>query len=192
MKGKRLSILVLGATGMLGHTLFYDLLQDERFDVRGTIRGSLGKLDLFWDKFENRLIYGIDATHPEDIWSLILRLEPDVVINAIGMIRQRDQGDDPLTCVELNSRLPLLLDTYCRTAGVRLIHISTDCVFAGGEEIYTEESLPTASDVYGLSKYLGELHKPPSLTLRTSIIGHELKGRLSLLESGGFFLANQF
>ena len=70
---------------------------------------------------------------------------------------------------------------------VRLIHISTDCVFSGKQGMYTEESASDAEDLYGRSKYLGEVPYAPSLTLRTSMIGHELNTHVSLVD---WFLRN--
>jgi dTDP-4-dehydrorhamnose reductase len=78
--------------------------------------------------------------------------------------------------------LPQRLSQLCSRTGARFIQISSDGVFAGHRGAYTEADVPDADDVYGTSKFLGEVDAPHALTLRTSIIGHELQGGSGLLE----------
>jgi hypothetical protein len=95
-------------------------------------------------------------------------------------------ANDPLSSITVNAQLPHRLSLICRTADARMIHISTDCVFDGLKGNYAENDHSNATDLYGRSKYLGEVTYPHCITLRTSIIGHELKGKLGLIE---WFLA---
>jgi dTDP-4-dehydrorhamnose reductase len=96
-------------------------------------------------------------------------------------VKQLAEADDPLTALPINSMLPHRLARLCELAGARLVHISTDCVFSGAKGMYVESDFPDADDLYGRSKYLGEVDYPHAVTLRTSIIGHELDGARSLL-----------
>lgn len=176
-------ILVLGAGGMLGHQLWLQL--GETLETVGTLRSAAPRLEaLAFDR--RRLRLGVDAERIETVAAALDELRPAVVVNCIGVIKQLPAGRDPVACIRVNSLFPHLLDGLCRERGARLIHVSTDCVFNGRKGGYTEADPPDALDLYGRSKALGELADGPALTLRTSIIGHELKGGLSLLE---WFLA---
>lgn len=175
-------ILILGATGMLGHTLLFEFLS-LGMDVFGTARNKAKYRGLMPDSCLDRLIDGVDALQTSSLERAIAHVKPSIVINCVGLIRQKPEGREPLPCIEVNARLPHLLLAICRHAGCRLIHYSTDCVFDGGKKgLYVESDPCSAKDVYGLSKYLGEISGPSALTLRTSIIGHELASENSLLE----------
>lgn len=178
-------LLILGAGGMLGHQLWLGL--GERLAVTGALRTDHPGLRSLEDQ-QRRLVTGFDAARPESVALLLDQLGPSCVVNAVGVIKQLPEGGDPATCIRVNSLFPHVLHTLCRRRGVRLIHISTDCVFSGARGGYREEDLPDAPDLYGRSKALGEVTGEGALTLRTSIIGHELKHRLSLLE---WFLAQR-
>jgi dTDP-4-dehydrorhamnose reductase len=93
---------------------------------------------------------------------------------AIGLVKQLTEADDPLAAIPINSLLPHRLVRLCRTAGARLIHVSTDCVFSGSKGMYHEGDVADANDLYGRSKFLGEVDDPRAVTLRTSIVGPEL------------------
>ncbi|EFL50815.1 NAD-dependent epimerase/dehydratase [Solidesulfovibrio fructosivorans JJ]] len=176
-------ILVLGATGMLGHALTFALSRRPGLDVTGAARNPERLRGQAPEAFLARLRGGLEARDIETVAATMDAVRADVVINAVGLIRQLPEGRQPLPCIEVNARLPHQLLELCRARGARLIHISTDCVFDGHKgSPYVEEDPPTARDVYGLSKYLGEVREAPGLTLRTSIIGHELRNRQSLLE----------
>ena len=107
------------------------------------------------------------------------------MINCIGLIKQNAEADDPLSALPINAMLPHRLSRLASLIGARLVHFSTDCVFAGTKGGYTEDDQSDAYDLYGRSKYLGELHEPHTITVRTSIIGHELASARSLI---GWFL----
>lgn len=180
-----MKVLVIGGSGMLGHTLFFELSRSPGLDVYATVR-SLDIAREFPSSLRYRLVEGVDALHFDTVIEACARVRPEVIINAVGVIRQRSDGQDPLTCIELNARFPHRLAKLAAAQGARIIHISTDCVFDGTKGQYTEDDHPTAYDAYGLTKYLGELREAPAVTLRTSIIGHEIRGKLSLVE---WFLA---
>ena len=116
------------------------------------------------------------------------RVKPDVVVNCIGLTKHHKEAEDPLLALPLNALLPHRMADLCAVAGARLIHVSTDCVFAGSKGNYAESDAPDATDVYGKSKHLGEVDSMPTITLRTSTIGHELESAYGLLE---WFLAQQ-
>ena len=173
-------VLILGGAGMLGHKLWQGLR--DRFDVFVTVR----RLSPYYSRFglfdPQRLMGKIDVRRSEDLLAAFAWSQPDVVINAIGIIKQRKESADPLLSLEINSLFPHRLALACRARGARLIHISTDCVFSGKDGVYIEDSVSDATDLYGRTKYLGEVSGEGVLTLRTSLIGREMETRFSLLE----------
>ena len=114
--------------------------------------------------------------------------KPDVVINCVGIIKQSDNSKHVLDSIPVNSLLPHRLSSLCRLLNARLIHFSTDCVFSGNKGSYLESDNPDPIDLYGRSKLIGEVMDQNTITLRTSIIGHELKSNKSLLN---WFLSSQ-
>lgn len=178
-----MKICILGVSGMLGHMLFSELLR-YGFDVYGTVRGPLLTPA---HPYRQRIRENVDALDISSVASSIDALAPNVVINAIGLVRQLPEGREPLPCIQINAAFPHLLWKECAARGIRCINYSTDCVFDGkAGRPYTEQDRPTAPDVYGLTKFLGEIAGPLALTVRTSIIGPELRGKHSLIE---WFLA---
>jgi dTDP-4-dehydrorhamnose reductase len=108
---------------------------------------------------------------------------PEVVINCIGIVKQKPLAEDAIASITINSLFPHLLDRWCVANNARLIHFSTDCVFSGDKGGYDEDDVSDARDLYGRTKYLGEVtQSPATLTLRTSIIGRELSSFRSLVE----------
>lgn len=175
-----MKVLVLGATGMLGHKLMQ--IFAERFDVNGTVRASelhyknhpvLGGLSLHGE---------VQAENFDSVIEVMAKVKPDVVVNCIGIIKQHPSAKDPLRSIALNSFFPHRLARLCQASGARMIHISTDCVFSGRGGNYSEEDFVDPVDLYGRSKLLGEVTDPGCLTLRTSMVGRELKGKLGLIE----------
>ncbi len=129
-----------------------------------------------------RMLTGVDVENPDALLSALERVRPTTVINCVGVIKQRDEADDPLVVLPINSVFPHRLWRMCRMAGAKLVHISTDCVFDGARGRYSEGDAPNATDLYGISKHMGEVMGPGAVTLRTSIIGHELRGAHGLIE----------
>lgn len=175
-------ILILGVTGMLGHTLFTQFAQVPGYDVYGTARSEKGLSEWLSAGMFVKVRTGIDAADPETIAAVINELRPDIVINCIGVIKQLDSAKDPITTITINSLLPHQVARMCESAGSRMIHISTDCVFNGNKGNYTESDPSDAEDLYGRTKYLGEVDYPHCLTMRTSIIGHELRTNYGLVD----------
>ena len=171
---------------MLGHQLFKHLGADH--DVRVTLRRDLDayrELDLF--KPDNAYA-GNEAGDTEALLEATGDFHPEAVINAIGIVKQRDQAKVYLPSLEINALLPHRLALLCKVIGARLIHMSTDCVFSGRTGNYREQDPPDAEDLYGKTKFLGELHDEHCVTLRTSIIGLELSRKTGLIE---WFLAQK-
>lgn len=175
-----LTYLVLGATGMLGNACLRAL--GERGDqVWGTVR-SEGSARRLPEPLRDRLIPNVDADNLDTVTRAIIQAKPDVVVNCIGMVKQLEDSRNPLVALPLNSLFPHRLHQLCRLANARLIHVSTDCVFSGAKGGYVETDHPDAIDLYGISKRLGEVAGPSAITLRTSIIGHELSSSHSLID----------
>lgn len=177
---ERLRVLILGASGMLGHTLLKFLEAQPDLEVWATCRkipaglASIAK--------SGRIMAGVDVEQHDHLVAAMRRASPAVVINCVGVIKQLQQAYDPLYAVPINSLLPHRIAALCELMGGRLVQISTDCVYAGLTGGYTEDVTPDATDLYGRSKLLGEVISPPHITLRTSIIGHELDSRVSLVD----------
>ena len=187
MTHKKIKVLVLGATGMLGNAVLRLFAQSAGYEVVGSAR-STSALGLLPTELSDRVVCGVDVEHVDSLISLFSKVQPDVVINCIGLVKQLAEADDPLAAIPINSLLPHRLARLCGVAGARLVHISTDCIFSGAKGMYIEDDISDAKDLYGRSKYLGEVDYPHAITLRTSIIGHELSGGHSLV---GWFLAQQ-
>jgi len=180
-------ILILGGTGMLGNAMFRFLAGDPAFSVMATAR-AVDARGFFPNEMRDRLVTGVDAESADDLARIFADHAPDIVINCIGVIKQLAAADEVLTAIPLNTLLPHRLATLCHAAAARLIHVSTDCVFTGKQGDYRESDPPDARDLYGISKWLGEVTQPHVITLRTSMVGHELRSHRSLLE---WFLSQQ-
>jgi dTDP-4-dehydrorhamnose reductase len=176
-----MKVLVLGATGMLGYSIYSNLSENKALNVFGTVRSISGKDNYFKDLTEN-LVLGVDIYDFDSVISVVNDIKPDVVINCIGLIKQHDVSKLHTDAVYVNALLPHKLAKLCSASGAKLIHFSTDCVFTGEIGNYTEQSKPDALDLYGSSKRLGEVDYGGHLTLRTSIIGHELTSDVSLVD----------
>jgi dTDP-4-dehydrorhamnose reductase len=177
-----MKILILGGHGMLGHRLWINLRKEH--EVWTTVRQTSSP---FLDRPEfasNYVRTNVDANNFDEVIRAIASIQPDLVINCIGLIKQMGHlARDPIMSISINALLPHRISLICRAANIRMIHISTDCVFSGRKGNYVESDQSDAEDLYGRSKFLGEVAYPPhSITLRTSIIGRELKTRLGLIE----------
>ena len=176
-------ILILGVTGMLGHTLYKEMSKrQDSYEIYGTTRNSSGLDDYFTKEEIKSISSGVDADNFDTIIKAIASVGPNIIINCIGIIKQLPIANDPLTAITINSQLPHRISLVAKSANARLIHISTDCVFNGLQGNYIEENPSNAEDLYGRTKFLGEVTYPHCITLRTSIIGHELKTEFSLID----------
>lgn len=180
-------ILVLGASGMLGNAVLRVMDEKQDWEMFGTVRSS-NVSPFFSEKIGQRLIIGCDAGDHDALVSVFAQVRPNVVVNCIGLVKQLADADDPLRAIPINSLLPHRLAGLCALVGARFVHISTDCVFSGEQGGYTENDFSDAKDLYGKSKFLGEVDYPHAITLRTSIIGHELQSVHGLI---GWFLSQQ-
>lgn len=169
---------------MLGHQLLKYL--QPRHEVKVTLRQDSWIYASF-GMFNNKNTYpSIDIRSLERLVEVMADFHPDAVINAVGIVKQRSDAKESIPSLEINALLPHRLAVLCKGIGARLIHLSTDCIFSGKKGNYLESDLSDAEDLYGKTKYLGEVHEANCLTLRTSIIGRELSRHTSLLD---WFLA---
>lgn len=156
-------VLILGNRGMLGHVLFQVLNQQQNLDVYGINRNNSGKK-----------IYNVDLEDLTQLENIIRLITPKYVINCVGKLVQ-DSNDYPINAININSLLPHRLKEFGEKYDFKLIHISTDCVFNGLDGPYSENDHKTETNYYGVTKSLGEINDNTNLTIRTSIIGPELK-----------------
>ena len=180
MEPARPRVLVLGGTGMLGHVLWGEC--SERFDALATVRSdeiprrAAGVLD------PERTLTGVRLEDEATVADALDRAAPDVVVNCIGLVKQRPEAADAAALVRANALFPHELAAACERRGARLVHVSTDCVFAGDRGGYAEDDRPDPADLYGRSKLAGEPEGEGVLTLRTSMLGRELDRSSGLLE----------
>ncbi len=180
-------ILVLGVSGMLGNAMFRVLSENAEIEVFGTARSSTVQR-YFAPEMSNKIIAGVDVENQDALTHVFAKVKPQMAINCIGLIKQLAVADDPLQALPINAMLPHRLARLCELGSARLVHVSTDCVFSGTKGNYRESDSADATDLYGRSKHLGEVTYPHTITLRTSIIGHELSSSHALL---GWFLAQE-
>jgi dTDP-4-dehydrorhamnose reductase len=183
-----MKILVLGITGMLGNAVFRFLCERGEHEIWGTMRRhaiSDARLpDVPW----RHILAGVDTETENDLVRVFATVRPNVVINCIGHVKQLAAANDPVEVIPINALLPHRLSLLCQATDARLIQISTDCVFSGKKGQYKEEDEADATDLYGKSKFLGEVAGAHTVTLRTSIVGHELHTTHGLIE---WFLAQK-
>jgi dTDP-4-dehydrorhamnose reductase len=180
-------ILVVGASGMLGHVVLREFAGSPGHEAWGTLRSDKARA-LLPAALRDRALVGVDAHDEAALARVFDEVKPHAVINCVGVVKQLSEADDPLEAIPLNSLLPHRLARHCARVGGRLVHISTDCVFTGARGNYTEADIPDAGDLYGRSKLLGEVDEANAITLRTSIIGEELAGPHGLV---GWFLSQK-
>lgn len=164
--------LVLGGDGMMGHKLLEVL--SGHVDLYVTYRKKAGIIHPKNLVFEN-----MDVNEWGKLETVISIVKPDVIINCVGIVKQKKSDDLDLMLV--NNIFPKKLASYCIENNVRLFHLSTDCVFSGVQGNYKETDTPCPVDIYGASKYFGEVHGPGIITIRTSMIGWQVKDFGSLL-----------
>lgn len=176
-----MKILVLGANGMFGSMVFNQLSSINRYEVVGTVRSSTTD--------ESNIVGSIDVLNEPLLLGVMSKFKPDVVINCTGLIKQRPEASDALQIFPINALFPHRLAQICADVHTRLIQFSTDCIFSGKEGNYSDDAEIGVSDFYGISKFVGEVRdKKHVLTLRTSIIGHELHSKYQLID---WFLAQE-
>lgn len=174
-----MKILLMGASGMLGHRLLQRLTPLHQ--TWGTVR-SVSDLPAIPGVEPEQLLPGVAAEDPNALAQTLERVAPDAIINCIGLVKQRAAANDALQSIEINALLPHRLARLAGDAGARLIHFSTDCVFSGRQGPYSEADTPDPTDLYGRSKLLGEVDYRGCLTLRTSIVGRSLNQGTGLFD----------
>ena len=150
-----MKILILGAAGMLGNTIFRYFASKTDSQVTGTFR-NIDSLCYFPVQYHSRLLAKIDILDQNILISTFEQTRPELVINCIGLIKQRHEANDPLLAFPINATLPHRLDSLCLHFGARLVHFSTDCVFDGKKGPYSEDDEPNPISYYGLSKWESE------------------------------------
>lgn len=173
---------------MLGHKVFQTASANFP-DTWCTLRGGVADYPVSaLESFRTtKIVEHVDVMDFRAVSVVVNRLRPDVVVNCVGVVKQRPEATEAVASITINALLPHILAAELAVWGGRLVHISTDCVFDGGRGSYTEDDPPDAVDLYGRTKALGEVVASNTITLRTSIIGRELRTHRSLLE---WFLAH--
>ncbi|WP_025753398.1 sugar nucleotide-binding protein [Priestia megaterium] len=161
-----MKILIIGGDGMAGHLIKDYFLYRGNHEIWWTTRKS---------KFSNPKCLHLDVNNTEEIKKILIYVKPDIVINAVGVLNNI-ASENILNSIFVNSILPHQLSDYSYKYNFYLIHISTDCVFSGTKGDYNEYSPKDGSTIYAQTKSLGEVISTKNLTIRTSIIGPELKG----------------
>ena len=182
-------VFVLGGNGMLGHKVFQ--VFNEEYETHASflsLKDYTSAFPVYKEVPTSRIHIGVNALDFSGLNTLITDVKPDVVVNCIGLIKQLEEASDHILVIKMNSVLPHSLAKICSECGARLVHVSTDCVFSGDKGNYTEDDPSDVMDLYGKSKYLGEVNYAPHLTVRTSIIGREWIRSTALLE---WFLAQK-
>lgn len=166
--------LLLGSNGMLGNAIEQVFASNPVIDLYTTSREG--------NKTEKDISFVVDQSVTQSLEKILNQLQPDYVVNAIGLIRPGKSETDQYNAFFINSYFPRILSKIVENKKTFFIHVSTDCVFDGKKGDYTESDIPNELGVYGLSKYLGETSGSKSLTIRTSIIGREKGTTRNLLD----------
>lgn len=179
--------MILGGAGTLGHKLWQVLPETfpETFVSIRKPAAFYAKTGLFGG---NRVRDGLDLRDFARLNAVLDEIKPTVIVNCAGVTLRSKEAQDKNSAISINALLPHRLAEWCSRSGARLIHFSTVCVYDGKKGGYTEDDLPDARDLYGMTKILGDVNAPFALTLRSSFIGREIFGGAELLE---WFLAQE-
>lgn len=172
---------------MIGSAMLSVVSRKKNWQVYGSVRNNIIK-DNIAASTSYCLITSGDLAVEKNLINLVTKVGPDVIINCAGITKHIPNLESPSPLIELNALLPHKLASITKSMGIRLIHISTDCVFSGKSGNYSEKDIPDADDVYGRTKQLGEVFNENCITVRTSTIGHEINTSYGLLE---WFLAQK-
>lgn len=174
-------ILIVGASGLIGSSLFKYFATKNDINVFGTIRSNL-IIKAPSNSQKSKLFTEIDLQNKNDIEKVFDQVLPDVVINCAGITSGSKEINNYYNVITLNSLLPHYLSDLSTKFKARLIQISTDCVFSGKKGNYIEDDYPDSNHLYGRSKTLGEITSSNTITLRTSTIGHEVNSSKGLMD----------
>ncbi len=174
-----MKILILGGNGMLGHKLFlhFKIKNQVKVTLRKTLE-DYSNLDLYT---KENIYENCDVRDFQRVKEVIEEFSPQIVINGIGITHHGRNTETKLS-IEVNALLPHQVAEFCKDIGARFIQISTDCIFDGQRGGYEQNEKPNNTELYGMTKFLGEVHYPNTITLRTSIIGLEIDHKSSLIE----------
>jgi dTDP-4-dehydrorhamnose reductase len=172
-------VLIIGGNGMLGHQLCHIL--SRRMDVWATVKEEPSVYAGYSMLPGDHLLGQINIQDIGALRRVFEEVRPQVVVNAAGIVKQRDEARQAVPSIQVNALFPHQLADLCSEYGIRVVQVSTDCVFSGQKGNYSEVDNPDPADLYGRSKLLGELNRPGCLTIRTSIIGWQLSRFSSLL-----------
>lgn len=174
-----MKVLVLGGNGMFGSMVAKVLDEHNAYNVEQTIRPGVR----LHAGIANIKTHRCDVLNTDALMHVLVENRPDCVINCTGLIKQRPEAANVLAIFPINALFPHRLACICKGIGARLIQFSTDCVFSGTVGNYGDNDQADMRDYYGLSKWLGEVRdKKHVLTLRTSIIGHEVDSAFQLVD----------
>lgn len=178
-----MKILILGSNGLVGNTITKYFFERGDYQTFATLR-DYSKLKLFHKKYHQKFLMIENILDYAETEKIIKSINPDILINCLG-ITNKEILINPIQVekfITINSLFPHWLQRICSDLGARLIHFSTDCIFSGNKGSYSEQDIPDPPDIYGRSKLLGELNYENTLTIRKSVIGHELASKKGLLE----------
>ena len=172
------TVLVLGADGMLGNAIF-KYFKENNINVIGTSRKNT----------QEYYFFDVNSFSLSSFEDLLKKYKISYIINCIGYIRPKDNSYEEINnSLLVNSIFPQKLSLVCLKLCIKLIHFSTDCIFSGKRVYYEDCDIPDESNIYGVSKFLGEVKELPNITIRTSIIGREVNNNRNLLD---WFLATE-
>ena len=175
-----MKLLILGGNGMIGHTLLERMMKFHT--VKATLKKKFNEYHSMRITDENYYIDDINVLDFNKLEFVIKKNLPEVIINAIGISKQKILDYNKKDVEIINSLFPHKLAKLCKSLSIKLIHLSTDCVFSGKKGFYTLDDEPDAEDLYGVSKYKGEINDASALTIRKSTIGFEINYKKGLLE----------
>ena len=178
-----MKLLILGSNGLLGNTITKYFLDRPDFSTFSILRNK-SKLIYFKEKYHKNFLLIDNILDYDQTEKNIKSLSPDIIINCLGMTNKNHiiNANNYEEFITVNSLFPYRLQRTCTELGARLIHFSTDCIFSGKKGFYNENDIPDPPDIYGRSKLLGELDFENTITIRKSVIGHELITKKGLLE----------
>lgn len=167
-----INIYIFGLNGMLGHQIANKLSKNNQFNLRGSSNKRVNQ-NLFTPKF--KIDQEIDVINFKKVSTILKKFKPNFVINCAGIVKKNSDVKNLKKLYLINSYFPKNLEKLSKILKFKIIHFSTDCVFNGKKGNYSEKSKLDAIDHYGISKIMGELKSKNCFTIRTSIIGHEIK-----------------
>lgn len=178
-----MKLIILGSNGLLGNTITKYFLLKKEYKLLGFVR-SYNYIKNFNNNYHKNFQVINNILDLIQLENKIKKFNPDVIINCLGLTNKLKNRkiDFIQKYILINALFPHQLYQICSKYNIRLIQLSSDCVFSGKKGFYNELDNPDPIDIYGQSKLLGELKYHNCLTIRKSVIGHELFSKNGLLE----------